>query len=90
MSVAGYSPVAALSATSGSLSAQTFDADLAAALGSNVFATGDAVVFNATSGSLSGDSFLIASTNGAAGYAAGDLVLRLTGTTTGTLAPSNV
>ena len=88
VNVAGFTPVAALSAINGSLSAATFDSDLASQLTS--LAKGDAVVFNATSGGLAGESFLIAATNGANGYAAGDLVIRLTGTTTGTLGVGNL
>ena len=88
--VAGYAPSSIASAVSGSLSTATFDSDLAAALGPSRLTAGAALLFTANAGTLAADTFLIASTNGSAGYTSGDLVVRLTGATTGTLGLSNV
>ena len=91
VSVAGYTPAGIGGAvTTGSLSTATFDSDLANALGAGQLGAGDAVLFTASGGTLAGDTFLVASTNGVAGYTAGDLVVRLTGTTTGALGVGNV
>ena len=63
---------------SGTLSAATFDADLAGAVNSARLAAGDAVLFAPDAGNLAGSTFLIVDTNGTAGYQAGsDLVIRL-------------
>ena len=76
-------------AVTGSLSTATFNADLAAALTSSKLGAHDAVEFTATSGTLSGDAFLVVDLNGQAGYQANaDLVVRLAGAT-GTLTTAN-
>lgn len=64
------------------ISTATFDADLAAAVGTAQMAAGDAVVVHVTSGTLSGQVFLVVDHNGVAGYQAdADWVLDLsTGT----------
>ena len=73
----------------GALSSLTFDANLAADLGASQLGANHAVLFTASSGTLSGDTFLIVDCNGTAGYQAGaDLVMRLTGAT-GTLSTAN-
>jgi hypothetical protein len=63
--------------TSGSLSTATFNNDLTTALAGHL--TPDhAILFTATAGTLSGDTFLVIDGNGTAGYQAGaDLVIRL-------------
>ncbi|HEY2070773.1 MAG TPA: calcium-binding protein [Rhizomicrobium sp.] len=62
----------------GTLSAATFDSDLAAAIGSGQLATHHAVLFTANAGSYAGDTFLIIDANNVAGYQAGqDFVIRL-------------
>jgi Ca2+-binding RTX toxin-like protein len=64
--------------TSGFLTSGHFDADLASAIGAAQLGAHDAVLFDVTSGSLSGDTFLIVDVNGQAGYQAGqDLVIQL-------------
>jgi len=64
--------------TTGALNQASFDADLAAAIGSGQLAAGHAVEFTADSGDESGHTFLIIDGNGAAGYQAGsDLVIEL-------------
>ncbi|HXM00436.1 MAG TPA: bluetail domain-containing putative surface protein, partial [Rhizomicrobium sp.] len=66
--------------TAGSLSATSFNTDLAAAINSAHLAAGHAVLFTASAGSLSGDTFLIVDANGTAGYQAGqDYVIELAG-----------
>lgn len=63
---------------SGNLSASTFDANLASAIGPHQLAAHDAVLFTPTFGTLKGDTFLIVDANGHAGYQAGqDLVIEL-------------
>ncbi|HEX3809750.1 MAG TPA: calcium-binding protein [Rhizomicrobium sp.] len=65
--------------TSGTLSAATFDADLAAALKGNI-GKHHAVVFTPTAGTLSGHTFLIVDVNGVAGYQSGqDIVIKIDG-----------
>jgi Ca2+-binding RTX toxin-like protein len=65
--------------TTGALSTATFDADLAAAIGSSQLAVHHAVIFTPDSGTLAGDHFLVVDANGVAGYQAGqDLVIELT------------
>jgi Ca2+-binding RTX toxin-like protein len=62
---------------SGALSTASFDADLATGL-SGVLGSGQAALFTATSGTLSGHVFAVIDTNGVAGYQAGqDLVIEL-------------
>ena len=65
--------------TTGALSSgSTFDANLAAAIGSSKLAAHHAVEFTPSSGSLAGQHFLIVDCNGIAGYQAGaDLVINL-------------
>ncbi|HEY2069806.1 MAG TPA: calcium-binding protein [Rhizomicrobium sp.] len=66
----------------GALSTATFDSDLAAAVGASQLAAHHAVLFAATSGTLSGHTFLVVDENGTAGYqAGGDLVMDVTGLT---------
>lgn len=62
----------------GSLSAATFDADLAAGLGAAQLLGHHALLFTPTAGTYSGDTFLIVDANGTAGYQAGqDFVFAL-------------
>jgi Ca2+-binding RTX toxin-like protein len=62
---------------SGTLSTASFDANLAAGL-AGVLGAGQAALFTASSGSLSGHVFLVIDANGIAGYqAGGDLVIQL-------------
>ncbi len=64
--------------TVGALSAATFDADLAAAIGHGQLGTHHAVLFTASTGDFAGDTFLIVDMNKVAGYQAGqDLVVML-------------
>ncbi|MBA3878571.1 MAG: hypothetical protein C0500_02515 [Sphingobium sp.] len=64
--------------TSGALSTATFDADLAAALGSAQFGANRAVLFTPTSGTLAGTTFLVVDGDGTAGYTLNaDLVIQL-------------
>ena len=64
--------------TSGTLSTGTFDADLAAAVNGATLGAGNAVTFTASGGTLSGRTFLVIDSNGAAGYQAGaDYVIEL-------------
>ncbi|HTT96752.1 MAG TPA: bluetail domain-containing putative surface protein, partial [Rhizomicrobium sp.] len=64
----------------GALNTATFDADMAAAIGSGQLGADHAVLFKVTSGSLSGHTFLIVDQNGVAGYqSGGDLVIDVTG-----------
>jgi hypothetical protein len=64
--------------TSGSLSQESFDSDLAAALGAGQLGRHHAVLFTPTSGDFAGDTFLVVDANGIAGYQAGqDLVIAL-------------
>jgi hypothetical protein len=66
--------------TAGSLSAASFNADLATDVGASQLHSGDAVLFTASSGDMAGDTFLIVDQNGTAGYQANaDLVIELTG-----------
>ncbi|HEX4860635.1 MAG TPA: bluetail domain-containing putative surface protein, partial [Rhizomicrobium sp.] len=61
-------------------SGASFNAELAADIGAAQLGANHAVLFTATSGSLSGHTFLIVDTNGMAGYQAGaDLVIDVTG-----------
>ncbi|HEY2070514.1 MAG TPA: calcium-binding protein [Rhizomicrobium sp.] len=72
--------------TSGTLDSANFDSELAAAIGSTQLGAHHAVLFTASAGTLSGQTFLIVDLNGTAGYQAGaDLVIHMTGAT-GTLA----
>ena len=65
---------------SGALSAATFDANLAAALGAGVFKAGKAVWFTPNSGDQSGKAFLVVDANGKDGYQAGeDFVFAVSG-----------
>ncbi len=65
---------------SGALSTATFDTDLAAAVGSGQLGAHHAVEFQATSGDLNGQLFLVVDANGTAGYQAGaDLVIEVSG-----------
>ena len=65
--------------TSGHLSASSFDSHLAKVIGASQLGAHHAVLFTPTSGTLSGDTFLIVDANGHAGYQAGhDLVIELT------------
>ena len=62
---------------SGSLSAASFDADLAAGL-NGFLGAGQAALFSATSGTMAGRLFAVIDGNGVAGYQAGeDLVIEL-------------
>jgi len=71
--------------TSGSLSTASFDADLTTAMSGHL-GVHHATLFTPTSGTLSGQTFLIVDFNGTAGYQANaDLVIRMNGTS-GTLA----
>lgn len=56
----------------GSLSAATFDDDLAAVLGADGLGSGKAVLFTPDAGDLAGTLFLIVDANGEAGYQAGE------------------
>jgi Ca2+-binding RTX toxin-like protein len=69
---------------SGTLSAISFDSDLAAAVGAGQMGVNDALIFTATGGTLTGRSFLVVNADGSAGYATGDTVIDITGYT-GTL-----
>ncbi len=71
--------IAAIDAgVSGSLSAATFDGDLARAVGADRLGAGHALTFTATGGDFAGRVFLIADGNGEAGYQAGaDTVIEL-------------
>jgi Ca2+-binding RTX toxin-like protein len=74
---------------SGAMSDNTFDADLAAGVNAAHLAAHHAVEFMATSGTDSGDLFLVIDENGVAGYQAGaDLVFQIVGFT-GSLSMSN-
>ena len=71
--------------TSGNLSTATFNADLTSDLTGHLGAH-HAMLFTASGGTLSGQTFLVVDLNGTAGYQAGaDLVIHMTGAT-GTLA----
>ncbi len=68
----------AATVTGGSLSMASFDADLAARIGSGQLGAGQALLFAADAGGLAGSTFLIVDANGVAGYQAGeDYVVRL-------------
>jgi hypothetical protein len=86
----GFIPTAIDTAvTVGSLSTGTFDADLASVIDSTKLHLGNAVLFTASAGTLSGRKFLIVDANGAAGYQAGaDYVFDVTGSS-GTLGTSD-
>jgi Ca2+-binding RTX toxin-like protein len=67
-----------------------FDADLAAAIGKLALGAHDAVLFDPTSGSLAGHTFLIVDLNGHAGYQSGhDLVIELTNPSLSNLTTAN-
>lgn len=80
-------PVTAIDAavTNGALSTASFDADLASAIGSSQLGVNHAVLFTASSGTLTGDHFLIVDGNGIAGYQAGQDYVFLLNVTQGTL-----
>jgi Ca2+-binding RTX toxin-like protein len=62
----------------GTLSAASFDANLASAMNSSVLSAYEAVMFTATSGDLAGQRFLVVDSDGLAGYSAGvDFVILL-------------
>ena len=64
--------------STGTLSTASFDANLAAAIGAGQLAANHAVLFQASAGSLAGQTFLIVDANGIAGYQAGsDYVIEL-------------
>lgn len=64
----------------GSLSAASFDTDLASDLGASKLLAGHAVLFTASAGTLSGHTFLVVDANGTAGYQADqDYVFDVTG-----------
>jgi Ca2+-binding RTX toxin-like protein len=66
------------SIATGSLSAATFDTDLASAVGSASLAPNHAVLFDPDAGDYRGQTFLVIDQNGTAGYQAGqDLVIEL-------------
>jgi Ca2+-binding RTX toxin-like protein len=68
--------------TTGSLSSSSFDADLTADVNASKLGAGHVVVFTASAGTLTGDTFLIIDQNGTAGYQANDdIVIQLTGAT---------
>jgi hypothetical protein len=68
--------------TTGSLSADTFNADLTADLGPTELTANHAVLFTPNAGTYAGDTFLVVDSNGQAGYTAGqDLVVELNGAT---------
>lgn len=76
-----FAAVTAIDATltHGTLNNATFDADLTTAIGTTL-AAHSAMLFRASAGDLSGDTFLIVDGNGTAGYQAGhDLVIELDG-----------
>jgi Ca2+-binding RTX toxin-like protein len=67
--------------TIGTLSAGTFNSDLAAAVGAGALAANHAVLFRPDAGTLNGEIFLIVDVNGTAGYQANaDLVVHLEAT----------
>jgi Ca2+-binding RTX toxin-like protein len=75
---------------SGTLSAATFDTDLASAVGSAQLGIHHAVAFTATAGGLQGHSFLVIDANGSAGYQAGqDIVIDVTGGSLAGLSTAN-
>lgn len=62
----------------GTLSAASFDTNLAAAVGAGQLAVNNAVLFRADAGDLAGQTFLVVDANGEAGYQAGaDYVIQL-------------
>ena len=64
----------------GALSLGTFDSDLATAVDATTLGAHHAVEFSATSGGLSGNTFLVIDANGVAGYQAGqDFVMQISG-----------
>lgn len=64
----------------GTLSAESFDDDLVAALSADALGAGQAVLFTPDAGDLAGTVFLVVDANGEAGYQAGeDLVIALPG-----------
>ena len=70
----------AAAVAAGTLSADSFDEDLAAALAADALGAGQAVLFTPDSGDLAGTVFLVVDANGEAGYQAGeDLVIALPG-----------
>jgi len=63
---------------SGTLSAASFDANLAAVIGAGQLAANHALLFTADAGDLAGQTFLVVDANGVAGYQAGaDYVIQL-------------
>jgi hypothetical protein len=86
----GTNPITAIDpkVTAGALSTATFNANMTAALAGKLGAH-HAIEFTASSGTLSGQTFLVADLNGTAGYQANaDLVIHLT-SASGTLATTN-
>jgi Ca2+-binding RTX toxin-like protein len=78
-SVTGVDPVV----TSGVLSAATFNADLASAVGAGALGAHHALMFTASGGTLAGKTFMVVDVNGTAGYQAdADLVVRITNSPT--------
>ncbi len=64
--------------TAGSISNQSFDTDLSAAVNASTLGANNAVLFTASGGTLSGRTFLVIDSNGTAGYQAGlDIVIEL-------------
>jgi Ca2+-binding RTX toxin-like protein len=81
LNAGSYVPTAIDAAiTTGALSTATFNSDLATAVNSSTLAADHAVLFTATSGTLSGHTFLVVDHNGVAGYqASADYVIDVTG-----------
>ncbi|HEY2069614.1 MAG TPA: calcium-binding protein [Rhizomicrobium sp.] len=65
--------------TTGSLSRATFDSDMSAALGAAQLGAHHAVLFTASAGDYTNESFLVIDGNGVAGYQPGaDLIIQIT------------
>jgi hypothetical protein len=76
--------------TDGTLSKASFDADLAAAVGTGELSAGKAVLFTPDAGNLAGRTFLIIDQGGGSGYDSGaDLVIDVTGGSLGGLSAGN-
>jgi serralysin len=77
-------------AATGALSSASFDNDLTNAINASNLAAGHAVLFNATSGTLAGHSFMVVDANNTAGYQVGlDHVVELITPKNGTLGTAN-